>query len=151
MLHFCASYRSALNRIRVGAIERTLQHPGCQLSPKELLDIELCLVRESVLTVLGLSRVSELTLTFDNDTSAWRILEKVFVTVLAEDIPDGEGSVAPMGSQVKELRLKFKWPIQDLEFWKARASFWVAERQSLGVPLTIYGPWKGEGTQVLLA
>jgi hypothetical protein len=149
--HFCASYSSAVNERRVEAFEKTLQHPGYQLSPQRLLNIELYMSQKSVLRVLELSpRVSGVTLTFQNELSARRILDRAMSSISTTD-GDAGGSHTPIGSQVNELRLNFKWPIQNLEFWKARASSWVAERRLTGCSLSIYASWKGEGTDILLA
>jgi len=150
--HFCASYSSAVNRRRVEVLERTLQHPGYQLSPQRQLNIELCISKKSVLRVLELSpRVNVVTLTFNNEPSARLILQKAMSSVSTADIDGDGGSHTLIGSRVNKLRLDFKWPIQDLEFWKTHASSWVAERRSSGCPLSIFGSWKGEGTDILLA
>lgn len=150
--HFCASYSSAVNGRRVDAFERTLQHPGYRLSPQRFLNIELCMSEKSVLRVLELSpHVNVVTLTFNKERSARLILQKAMSSVSTADTDAGGGSRMPIGSRVKELRLNFEWPIRDLEFWMTRASSWVAERRSRGCSLSIFGSWKGEGTDILLA
>jgi hypothetical protein len=129
-----------------------ITHPGYLLFPRHSVTVELPLEEEAIITLLEqCPEVEKVSLNFQRESRAFRILGRLFEDVESEKRL-GEGGVSTrLCPWLSELRLHFSWTISGVEIWKRKSSSAIEGSKGRRVAPSIYGSWEGEGVYVLLA
>lgn len=128
-----------------------LRHQGFGLWPSKSLYVEVSLLKKSLFDLLSrCPTIEQALLTFKDPYNAEGALNYLGgIYSVPENLSIENSQEICIG--LKELELKFEWPISQFELWKERASCLETIRRASGSSLLVSGWWKGEEFPIILA